>query len=344
MKSYTNYILFDENSIYYECGYSNDNSVFLRLGRESFFFTDSRYLLEAKLALDKNINLIITKELAKEIKKTIKKSKINSIVLDPNEITLNFYNQIFSKLKIKVIEKINFSKLKRIIKNDSEIKLIKKASNIAKKGFKKFEEYLFSKGFEKSEIELAFVLKKYITKKEKYNLSFEPIVAVNQNAALPHAKPSKTKFKKNDLILIDAGIKYKRYCSDRTVTLGNKSSDFYQREQKFNKKLYQKVYDIVYSAQQKAIEAVKPGIKASKIDKIAREYIDKKGFGKYFVHSTGHGVGLDIHELPIISAKSNEIIKENMVFTIEPGIYLPNKFGVRIEDKVVVTKNSFEIL
>jgi len=215
---------------------------------------------------------------------------------------------------------------------------------LAKKGFKKFEQYLFNKGYNKSEFELSFELKKIITYKNKFDLSFEPIVAINQNAALPHATATKTKFKKNDLILIDAGIKYKRYCSDRTVTLGCKSDDFYQRKQLFKNKTYQKIYDIVLKAQELAIKNTKAGMKAKDIDKIAREYIDKKGYGKYFIHSTGHGVGLDIHELPIISPKSTTIIKENMVFTIEPGIYLPNHFGVRIEDTIYIHNSKANIL
>ncbi len=187
--------------------------------------------------------------------------------------------------------------------------------------------------------------------KSKYNLSFEPIVAINQNSAKPHSQPTTLKLKENDLILVDAGIKYKRYCSDRTATASLTKKITFNREQNFSNKVQQKVYDIVLKAQQKAICKARVGMRASDIDKIARDIIDKAGFGKYFVHSTGHGVGLDIHEYPNISSRSDIIIENNMVFTIEPGIYLPdnvtkdnNFFGVRIEDTVAMQNGKAVIL
>jgi len=285
--------------------------------------------------------LIIDKDIEQIANKILKKAKISSLVIDPTTLKLSSYLNIFKKTKFKIKKKPRLSQSKRIIKTDKEIKYIKKASLIAKKGFKKFEDYLFNH-LNKSEFELSYKLKEFISKK-KYDFSFEPIVAINENSALPHAKLTNKKFNKNDLILIDAGIKYKRYCSDRTVTIGSKTNDFFQREQFFKDKFKQKIYDIVLKAQELAIKKAKPGVKAFQIDKAAREYIDKKGYGKYFVHSTGHGVGLDIHELPVISSKSGTIIEENMVFTIEPGIYIPDQFGVRIEDMVII-KDRAEVL
>ncbi|MCK5294561.1 MAG: M24 family metallopeptidase, partial [Arcobacteraceae bacterium] len=117
-----------------------------------------------------------------------------------------------------------------------------------------------------------------------------------------------------------------------------------QRDQKFKNKLQQKVYDIVLKAQESTIKKARVGMKASHIDKIGRDIIEKAGYGKYFVHSTGHGVGLDIHEYPNISSRSDVVIEENMVYTIEPGIYLPDNFGVRIEDTIVMGNKKAEIL
>jgi len=179
----------------------------------------------------------------------------------------------------------------------------------------------------------------------KYDLSFDPIVAINKNAAKPHALPTNKKLKLNDLILVDAGVKYKRYCSDRTCTaVANFEKFNFKREQNFKDKKHQKIYDIVYKAQLNAIEKARVGMKASQIDKLTRDIIEKTGYGKYFVHSTGHGVGLDIHEFPNINSRSDVIIEDNMVFTIEPGIYLPNEFGIRIEDSVVMKNGRAEIL
>ncbi len=118
----------------------------------------------------------------------------------------------------------------------------------------------------------------------------------------------------------------------------------FKREQKFKNAKHQKVYDIVLKAQLNAIEKARVGMKASDVDKLTRDIIEQSGYGKYFVHSTGHGVGLDIHEYPVINSKSDVIIEDNMVFTIEPGIYLPSEFGVRIEDTVVMQNGKAVIL
>ncbi len=179
----------------------------------------------------------------------------------------------------------------------------------------------------------------------KYDLSFDPIVAINANAAKPHALPTNKKLKLHDLILVDAGVKYQRYCSDRTCTANANFEKFnFKREQKFKNKKYQKIYDIVLKAQLNAISNARVGMKASEIDKLTRDIITKAGYAEYFVHSTGHGVGLDIHEFPNINSKSDIIIEDNMVFTIEPGIYLPNEFGIRIEDSVVMKNGRAQIL
>jgi len=179
----------------------------------------------------------------------------------------------------------------------------------------------------------------------KLDLSFDPIIAINENAAKPHALPTSKKLKKDDLILVDAGVKYKRYCSDRTcVTSANFEKLSFKREQKFRNKKHQKIYDLVYKAQLNAIENARVGMKACSIDALTRDVIEKAGYGKYFIHSTGHGVGLDIHEFPNINSKSDVIIEDNMVFTIEPGIYLPKEFGVRIEDTVVMKNGKAVIL
>jgi Xaa-Pro aminopeptidase len=214
---------------------------------------------------------------------------------------------------------------------------------LGRDGFKRVA-FFIQHNQNKTEKEIQYKTKDLMSDYGKYDLSFDPIVAVNENSAKPHALPTMQILKTNDLILIDAGIKYKRYCSDRTCTSILTKDINFKREQTFYKKKEQKIYDIVLKAQQKAISKAKVGDKASKIDKIARDVIEKAGYGKYFTHSTGHGVGLDIHEYPNINSKNDMIIEENMVFTIEPGIYLPNKFGVRIEDTIVMKKGKATIL
>ncbi len=339
-----NYILKDENAVYYECGFSCDNEIFLKLGNESFFITDSRYTLEAKERV-KNATVLEAKDLNKKAREILRKNGIKKIIYNPKEWSVEDFKKISEKVKTVFKVKTNFSQKKRIIKTKEEIELIKKAVKLGAEGFEKFSLFLQEEGEGKNEKELHFKLIEILTKKGEFDLSFSPIVAIDENAAKPHALPTKKPLKIGDLILIDAGVKYQRYCSDRTRTAEFNSHIIFQKEQRFSDKKKQKIYDTVLKAQEAAVKRVKPGVKAYEIDKAAREVIDKAGFGKYFVHSTGHGVGLDIHELPVISPKNKEtVIEENMIFTIEPGIYLSEEFGVRIEDMVMVTKDGCEIL
>ncbi len=338
-----NYILRDENAVYFECGYSCDNVIFLSLDGDNYFITDGRYEIEAKLQA-KNCEVVITNDLIKDAKNILKKSKVKKLHFDPNDFTLFTYEKLKDDLKVTFVQKPNFSKTKRIIKTDEEIELIKKAMELGREGFKRFGRYIEKKGMGKNEKYLYFKAKEFMSNKGELDLSFEPIVALNQNSAKPHALPTSKKLKKGDLLLVDAGVKYKRYCSDRTCTSYVGSGFDFKRKQKFKTKEQQKVYDIVLKAQTTAINKARSGMKASAVDKIARNIISKAGYGKYFVHSTGHGVGLDIHEYPNINGRNDMILEDNMVFTVEPGIYLGEKFGVRIEDTVVMKSGRAVIL
>jgi len=338
-----NYILQNENAVYFECGYSCDNEIFISLGGDNYFITDARYEVEAKL-MAKNCEIIISNDLIQEAKKILKKNKIKKIAFDPNDFSFFSYKKIKEHLDIKFIQKPNYSKMKRIIKTNDEIQLISKAMKLGRKGFKRFSEYLHKEGIGENEKHLFFKAKEFMSNEGELDLSFDPIVAINENSAKPHAIPTYKQLSKNDFLLVDAGVKYKRYCSDRTCcTTIHKELNF-KRKQSFKKKLEQKVYDIVLKAQETAISKARSGMKASQIDKFARDVIEKAGYGKYFIHSTGHGVGLDIHEYPNINSKSDIILEDNMVFTVEPGIYLNNKFGVRIEDTVVLKNGRAVIL
>ncbi|MDD2895364.1 MAG: M24 family metallopeptidase [Aliarcobacter sp.] len=339
-----NFILQNENAIYFECKFSCDNVIFLNLEKDKYFITDARYIIEAK-EYAKNCEVIESSNLIETTKEILKKNKIKKIVFDPNDFTYATYINLTETLKTQFIAKPNFSKQKRAIKSAKEIILLRKAAIAGREGFKELAKFIRKNGFNQSEQFLYFKAFEKMSQIGKLDISFEPIVAINENAAKPHALPTNKKLKLNDLILVDAGIKYKRYCSDRTCTSAVDFEKFsFKREQKFKNEKHQKVYDIVLKAQLNAIEKARVGMKASQIDKLTRDVIDKSGYGKYFVHSTGHGVGLDIHEFPVINSKSDVIIEDNMVFTIEPGIYLPDEFGVRIEDTVVMQNGKAIIL
>ncbi len=339
-----NFILQNENAIYFECKFSCDNVIFLNLGEDKYFITDARYVIEAK-EYAKNCEVIESSNLIETTKEILKKNNIKKITFDPNDFTYASYIKLSEDLKTKFIEEPNFSKLKRVIKSDKEILLLKKAAIAGRDGFKELAKYIRKNGFNQTEQFLYFKAFEKMSQSGKLDISFEPIIAINENAAKPHALPTNKKLKLNDLILVDAGVKYKRYCSDRTCTsVVNFEKFSFKREQNFKNEKHQKIYDIVLKAQLNAIENVRVGMKASEVDKLTRDIIEKAGFGKYFVHSTGHGVGLDIHEYPVINSKSDVIIEDNMVFTIEPGIYLANEFGVRIEDTIVMQNGKAVIL
>ncbi|HOE63905.1 MAG TPA: Xaa-Pro peptidase family protein [Candidatus Sumerlaeota bacterium] len=185
-----------------------------------------------------------------------------------------------------------------------------------------------------SEREVAIAIRRFWEDAGAEGESFDPIIAFGANAAIPHHKTSNHRLKSKDVALIDFGCRVNGYCSDLTRT-------FFIGDPNANKK---NIYKIVHDAQAAALQKVKPGVPAAEIDTAARDLIARAGFGDFFSHRTGHGVGIAIHEKPSIGAPSSDILLEGMVITVEPGIYLPGKFGVRIEDLVLVTKNGAELL
>ena len=216
----------------------------------------------------------------------------------------------------------------RMIKDEKEIKIIKKASKIIDE---MFELCVKKIKVGQKESELQTILMKYALEQEMFDTGYKStlnplIIAGGPNGALPHAQVSQRKFKKGDLVVTDLTLRYKGYVSDstRTFALGKISTQANE------------AYDVVKESQKLGLKAVKQNVICKDVDLACRKYIDEKNFGKYFIHSTGHGIGLEVHELPNISIKSNIQLKENMAITVEPGIYIENKFGIRIEDSLIV--------
>jgi len=337
-----NYIIRNENAMYYECDYSCDNALFLRMGSESFFITDARYSQEAK-ELSFGCEVIESSNLVQSARELMQSAKIKKLVYDPNDFTVSLFKELKKKSKIDFVAKKDFSQKKRMIKSDEEIVHISKAVNLGQHGFDEFARFISNEGIGKTEQYLQYEAKRILSRHGEIDLSFEPIVAIGENASKPHALVTKKRLQNGELLLVDAGVKYRRYCSDRTRTVSVNKYFSFEDNQNFGSHI-QKAYDAVKRAHDKTIKNVRSGMRANEVDAIAREEITKAGFGDYFIHSTGHGVGLDIHEYPFISKKSDTIIKDNMVFTVEPGIYLPGEFGIRLEDMVVMRNSKAEIL
>lgn len=335
----------DKSQIYYEIGYSNDNALLLSNGTDRWLLTDGRYFEEAKESSRGCEVILSSSKLAKDGAKLIRASKIKSVAFEPNGLTYAEYETLQKYSLAKLLPKKGFFSKKRAIKSEDELKKIKTAAKLGREGFRKFADTLNS-------------CKKTVDEKRAYHLaidamsfggnfeiSFDPIVAISENAANPHAKPSDKKLKSGSLLLFDAGVKYEKYCSDRTRTVYFEDGfEFKKNHQRFKDQKIQLIYDTVLRAQECAINGARAGMSAKELDKKAREVIEKAGFGEYFVHSLGHGVGLDIHEYPYINKRSDDVLEENMVFTVEPGIYIPGFCGVRIEDMVVIKNSKAEVL
>lgn len=334
----------DQSAQFYECGFSCDNAWLLKIQQDCFFITDSRYALEARELCSKNTQIIEESDITQGLIRIINTLKPHTLVFDDHQVSLFVFNKIKSFCDVSLIPKASFHQRIRIKKSSDEIQKITQSQHLNQKAYENFASFLLEQKKSLNEKELLFYAKTFLQDYGNYELSFEPIIGINANAAKPHALASNTLLQNEDLILFDAGIKFERYCSDRTRTAIFHKDLHFEKQQKFKDTKKQKVYDIVLKAQEETIKNIRSGMKGKEIDAIARNIIEKNGFGDFFNHSTGHGIGLDIHELPFISPRSEEIIEDGMVFSIEPGIYLPNEFGVRIEDLVVIKDGRAQIL
>jgi len=299
---------------------------------KNYIFTDARYCETVKkIQTFKLIEISSNKKFSDGLRETVVKEKIEKLAIDEDDI------KVSEILKIKKVVKIcsdeNLIEDLRKIKESFEIENIKTACKLGDQTFK----YILSEiktGI--TEKQLAKKIEIFILKKNA-GISFRPIVAFGTNSSSPHHVACDRKLKKNEIVLLDFGVKLNNYCSDmtRTVFFGKASI-----EQK-------RIYKTVLEAQTKAIEFINrqlnTKLKASEIDKVAREYIISQGYPT-IPHSLGHGIGLEVHEKPSLSPKSENELKTGMVFSIEPGIYLPEFGGVRIEDLVLMTDKGPQII
>lgn len=255
----------------------------------------------------------------------------DTLAIEKSHLTVERLEAIqerYEQLKFAGIdEKINAL---RISKDEAELEKLRKAAQLA--------DYAIQVGCEAiaegvTEMEILNTIESAI-KAKGYAMSFETMVLAGEKAASPHGTPGNRKIKKGDLILFDLGVIYEGYCSDitRTVAFGQPNDEQIE------------IYNAVRRANEAAIEAVKPGVRAMDLDKIARDVITDAGYGQYFTHRLGHGLGISVHEFPSINGANEFVLNEGTVFTIEPGIYKTDIAGVRIEDDVVVTNDGVEVL
>lgn len=224
----------------------------------------------------------------------------------------------------------------RRIKDDAEIKVITKASHILDKLYGICEDKI-KPGISERDLQakLIYEAMKMGANPPSYKSTLNPlIIAGGPNGALPHAEVTDRKFKRDDMIVVDLTLRHRGYISDatRTFVLGSATKEMKQ------------VYGIVQESQKAGLDAATAGVTCGQVDAACRDLIKERGYEKYFIHSTGHGIGLDVHEPPWLRMKNEEVLRKNMTVTVEPGIYLENKFGVRIEDSIIVTGGRPKVL
>ena len=326
------YLVTKDVDIRYLTDFPASESWLLVTPKTAIYITDFRYALEARRILSKVKVFQYKESIIQALLEFIKSAKAKRIGFDDRHMSVALFQKINIKCPrgIKFFAKNDLIEQLREIKSKDEVKKIRRAIALNLNAFK-YLKRIIKPGL--SEKELLFRLECYV-KAKGATFSFDPIIASGANACFPHARVTARKFRKNDSILIDMGININGYKSDLTRMF-------------FLGKIPPHIRDIVEAvkiAQKKAIEKIKPGVRASEIDQQARKHLEKNKLAKFFGHSLGHGVGLEIHEAPRISEKNSAVLKEGMVFTVEPAVYIPKKFGVRIEDMVLVTSKGCEML
>lgn len=319
------YISSPSNLYYYSLLKNNDARILIA-GQKKYYITDSRFISIAKNKLK---DFIVVEDKKKSLLKSaieiLKSQSFSTLGVEGDKISMNeffFIKNSFSNTSIDDISHI-ISK-ERMQKRADELNYIKLAQEKTDKIYEKIANNLFQ-GI--TEIEVASLINKEIYI-ENCEPAFDTIVAFGKNTASPHSLPTKSKLREGDAVLIDFGAKYNNYCSDMT-----RSFSF-----KFASPQYSLVYNSVLAAQKHLLKILNTDILGKDIHNIGIEKLGK--YGKYCTHSMGHGVGIDIHERPRLSSKSDDVLQENMVVTIEPGVYIKNNFGIRIEDLLIIKQDK----
>lgn len=320
-------------NVTYLSGFKGTESWILVSPKGLFFITDSRYSEQAqaeapdfKVVLrDKKSVIELAGELAAEM-------GAKRLGFESENVTHAFHARMTQKLSsLMLVPVAGMVEELRLIKDAKEIGLLKKSADIAVAGFHYIRKAA-KPGMTERQVQgmLEFHTKKLGSEKP----AFDIIIATGARASMPHCQSNEIKVKNNNVLLVDMGVVYEGYHSDltRPVFLGKMNA------------LHKKIHDIVWEAQRAGIRKCRPGVAASDVDAECRNFIKEKGYAEFFGHGTGHGVGLEVHEAPTVSGKSRTILKPGMVVTVEPGIYLPGKFGVRIEDMVLITEKGHEVL
>jgi Xaa-Pro aminopeptidase len=324
-------LFLDMKNVRYLTGFTGSDGALVIGEKQEILLVDGRYTNQARKEVE-GPQVFEYKD---------KIDGIAAILSDSGLISVGFESQAMNvNTHLKLTEKLGALRLKplsseigaiRAVKDEKEIAFIKKAAEISCEAFTAVQD-LIRPGVRETDIaiELDFRMRRCGAEQ----VSFPTIVASGANSAQPHAQPGSRAIENGDMVIIDYGAVYRGYHSDETCTFAVGVKDKKQEE----------VYSLVKTAHDRALEAVKAGIPCVEIDRIARDFIEAGKLGMYFTHGTGHGVGLDVHEAPRIATNSEMVLEAGMVLTIEPGVYIPDLWGVRIEDMILVKEDGYEVL
>ena len=328
-------LIMSEENICYFTSFHSSNGYLIVTGEKAYFFTDSRYIEAAQNKITSCDEVLLLKSMKEELVPFIASLNKNELFVEAERITLSRYTELkslFSGVTVNGNGELDkkISEI-RTVKKDEQVNTIIKAQRIAEKAFDYILTFIKEGVTEK---EVALTLEYFMLKNGADALSFDTIAVSGKNSSMPHGVPTDKKIEKGDFITMDYGAVCDFYHSDmtRTVAVGEVSSKQIE------------VYETVLKAQEEAFRVMKAGVPCKDVDKAARDTIVNAGYGEYFGHGLGHGVGVEIHELPSLNPSSGAILEVGNIVTNEPGIYLPGEFGVRIEDMALITENGYENL
>ncbi len=318
-------------NIRYLAGFTGSDGVLVVARDGGWFLTDSRYTTQAgQEAPHCRISEYRTK--VEGIAALFAEASLARVGIEAEQTSVAFHRALVAATTATELVPLE-AELNglRLVKEPGELEILAECAAIASAAFEEILPLVRPGAVEQ---DLALALEMAMRRRGADDRSFDFIVASGERGALPHGRASEKALATGELVTFDFGARYRGYCSDETVTVAVGEVDARQTE----------IYQVVKEAHDRAIAAVRPGIPCRDLDRIARGYIEEKGFGQYFGHGLGHGVGLEVHEKPVVSFRNEQVAEEGMVFTIEPGIYIPGFGGVRIEDTVVVTGDGCRLL
>jgi Xaa-Pro aminopeptidase len=317
----------------YLTGFPSSAGIVLILEKEAYFYTDSRYIEAAKSAVrDAQVEMVDSKNTYMDkINAVISAYGVKNLGVEDETLSHAEYLNYESKLKASLCPSQTLFHALRIVKDESEIKKLTAAQRLAEEAYDRVLGVI-SAGLTEREIAAALVYQMLLLGAD--NVSFDPIVVSGTKTSMPHGTPGDVKIQNGSFVTMDFGCILDGYCSDmtRTIVVGKATEEM------------KRVYEIVLKAQLSGIAAARAGVTGAFVDAAARNIITAEGYGEYFGHGFGHGVGMEVHESPTASPAGSIEMPENAVISAEPGIYIPGRFGVRIEDVIVLKKDGSENL